>query len=142
MSKSLAAGLVVGACVTPVAADPNPLVAERWQTRPLIVMAPTTDHPMIRDLQAQLRSPATRRGFEEREMVLFTVVAGQGQRAEAPLSPAQTRSLLAALGPGTDGSAEVFLIGKDGGVKFRERGDGISLAEIFTLIDGMPMRRR
>ena len=40
------------------------------------------------------------------------------------------------------GPAQVFLIGKDGGVKLREGGDRVSLPAIYTLIDGMPMRRR
>lgn len=76
-------------------------------------------------------------------MALFTVVAGQGRRGATPLSPAQTKSLLAALAAGPDGpAAQAILVGKDGGIKFRESGDRVSLSDIFTLIDGMPMRRR
>lgn len=97
---------------------------------------------MWRDLQSQMRTAAVQAGIHEREMVLFTVVAGQGRRADAPMTPAQTHSLEAALGVDANNSAQVFLVGKDGGVKLRERGDRVSLPEIFTLIDGMPMRRR
>jgi len=140
--KALAIGLLVSACATQAAADGNPLHAERWQTRPLVVVSPTTDHPLLQDLRAQLRVAATRREFEEREMVLFTVVAGQGQRAGAPLSTVQTRHLLGALGTEADSSAQVFLIGKDGGIKLRVGGEHISLPEVFSLIDSMPMRRR
>ncbi len=97
---------------------------------------------MLRDLQSQLRDPAMQQEFQEREMALFTVVAGKGQRAGVPMTPAQTNSLLVALRVVGDGPAQVFLIGKDGGIKLRESGDRVSLPEIFTLIDGMPMRRR
>lgn len=142
LPKLLAVGLLVGAGATQVMADDNPLVAERWQTRPLIVVTPTPEHPMLQDLQSQLRSAAMQQGFQEREMALFTVVAGRGKRAGVPMTPAQTNRLLVALGGVADGPAQVFLIGKDGGIKLRERGDCVSLTEIFTLIDGMPMRRR
>lgn len=138
----LAAGVLAGAATAPAVPDDNPLVAERWQTRPLVVVAPTPDHPMLRDLRSQLRQPAMQQGFREREMALFTVVAGQGQRAGTPLTPVQTQRLLAALGAVADGSAQVFLVGKDGGIKLQERGDRVVLPDIFTLIDGMPMRRR
>lgn len=97
---------------------------------------------MLRDIKTQLGTAAMQQGFQEREMALFTVIAGQGQRADMLLTPTQTTKLLAALGAVADDSAQVFLIGKDGGIKLRERGDRVSLPEIFTLIDGMPMRRR
>jgi hypothetical protein len=142
LPKSLVVGLLVTAIATQALAEDNPLVAERWKTRPLVVVVPSTEHPMWRDLQSQMRTAAVQAGFQEREMVLFTVVAGQGRRADAPMTPAQTQSLVATLGADANGSAQVFLVGKDGGVKLRERGNRVSLPEIFTLIDGMPMRRR
>jgi DNA-binding transcriptional LysR family regulator len=142
LPKLLAVGLLVGAGTMHVMADDNPLVAERWQTRPLVVVIPRPEHPMLRDLQSQLRDPAMQQEFQEREMALFTVAAGRGQRAGVPMTPAQTNSLLVALSAAADGPAQIFLIGKDGGVKLREGGDRVSLPAIFTLIDGMPMRRR
>lgn len=68
--------------------------------------------------------------------------AGKGERASVPMTPSQTSSLLVALSVVGDGSAQVFLIGKDGDIKLREGGDRVALPAIFTLIDGMPMRRR
>lgn len=142
LPQLLAVGLLVTAGITDVIADNNPLVAERWKTRPLVVVIPGPEHPMLQDLQSQLRDPAMQQQFQEREMALFTVVAGRGQRAGVPMTPAQTNSLLFALGAAADGPGQVLLIGKDGGVKLREGGDRVLLPEIFTLIDGMPMRRR
>lgn len=138
----LVAGLLAGACAAPTAAHDNPLVAERWQTRPLVVVAPTPAHPLLASLRSQLAGSEQQRGFEEREMVLYTVVGGQGQRQGQMLSGAQTIGLLGALGASADGPATVFLVGKDGGIKLREQADQMSLGEVFTLIDGMPMRRR
>ena len=135
-------GLLINSGTTHDMADNNPLVTERWQTRPLVVVIPGPEHPMLQDLQSQLRDPALQQEFQELEMVLFTVVAGRGQRAGVPMTPAQTNSLLVALSVVGDAPAQVFLIGKDGGVKLREGGDRISLPAIYTLIDGMPMRRR
>lgn len=142
LPKLLGVGVLVTAVTTHVIAADNPLVAERWQTRPLVIVTPSPDHPILQDLQSQLRDPTVEQEFQERDMALFTVVAGQGQRAGIPLTPAQTNSLLVALGAAADSPAQIFLIGKDGGVKLRVRSDRVSLAEICTLIDGMPMRRR
>jgi hypothetical protein len=125
-----------------VLADDNPLVAERWLTRPLVVVVPAPEHPMLQDLQFQLCTATVQQGFQERELAWFTVVVGRGHRGAASMRPTQTRSLLAALGAVSDGSAQMFLIGKDGGIKMRESGDRVSLSEIFTLIDGLQMRRR
>ncbi len=140
--RALAAGLISSAATALAVADENPLAAERWQTRPLIVVSPSPDHPMLQSLRLQLRSTVMQQGFQEREMVLYTVVAGQGRRADLPLGAAQTHHLLAGLGVVADGSARAFLVGKDGGIKLQQDGGDISLSAIFTLIDGMPMRRR
>jgi len=134
---SVLAGTSWAAC----AADANPLAGERWRTRPLVLVVPAAEDPMLLGLQAELRRERARAGFQEREMVLFTVIAGQGRREGQGLSAGQTRSLLDAVGAAPDGPAAAFLIGKDGGVKLAERGS-LSLDAVFALIDGMPMRRR
>lgn len=135
-------GVVAVGMATKLPAAENPLVAERWQSRPLIAVVPAQDSALLRRLQAQLRVPEMQEGFREREMVLFVIVAGQGQRQGQAMTEAQTRSLMAALGIAADGRSEVLLVGKDGGIKLREAGEELSLEAIFTLIDGMPMRRR
>lgn len=74
-------------------------------------------------------------------MVLFTVVAGKGSREGQAMTDTQTRGLLKAVGASPADPATAFLVGKDGGVKLAELGK-LSLEAVFTLIDGMPMRRR
>jgi hypothetical protein len=140
--KSLATGLLASACLVAGAADDSPLIAERWHTRPLVVVAPSAEHPLLTSLQAQLRQPEMRDAFEEREMVLFTVVGDQGHRDGKPLSAAQTRGLKSALKLTSSSPATVLLIGKDGGIKLIERSDQVSLEAVFALIDTMPMRQR
>ncbi|HUD32197.1 MAG TPA: DUF4174 domain-containing protein [Variovorax sp.] len=119
----------------------NPLVGERWKTRPVVLVVPAQDDPLLRRVQAALRETAAREAFLEREMVLYTVVAGRGRRNEQPLTERQTRALLTALGLDAEGAATFVLVGKDGGTKMTE-GSDVDLEAVFAEIDRMPMRRR
>ena len=138
----LAATLLAGASLWAGATDANPLVAEQWRTRPLVVVAPSARHPLLTGLQAQLRQTSVRAAFQERDMVLFTVIGGEGRRDGQPLSAEQTGGLLQALKMTAGSPAAAFLIGKDGSIKLTEQGDRIALASVFALIDTMPMRQR
>ncbi len=140
--QGLVATLLAGASLLAGATAANPLAAEQWRTRPLVVVAPSAQHPLFTSLQAQLRQASVRNAFQEREMVLFTVIAGEGRRGGQPLSADQTAGLLQALNLTASSPAAVFLIGKDGGIKLTEHGDRIALASVFALIDTMPMRQR
>jgi len=135
----LATTLLAGLAATAQAAD-NPLAAERWKTRPLILVAPTANDPQVTRLREALAQPANREAFVEREMVLYTVVGNAGSRNDQPLRPEQTRALLKALDAHAGQPATLYLVGKDGGVKVREQ-QGWSLKELFGTIDRMPMRR-
>jgi hypothetical protein len=123
------------------AADGNPLDAERWKTRPLVVVAPRADDPMLAGVRDALSTSAMRDAFLDREMVLYTVVAGEARRNDQPLPPAQAAALLAALSLTADGPATAVLVGKDGGAKLRQQGR-VDFGEILPTIDAMPMRRR
>lgn len=120
--------------------DDNPLVAERWKTRPLVVVAPSADDPLVQRVDAALQRTVEREAFVEREMVLYRVVDGAGSRNGQALTSAQTRALLDAVEVEARGPATLVLVGKDGGVKRTDRGDA-DLREIFQTIDRMPMRR-
>ena len=123
------------------AADPNPLQAERWKTRPVVVVVPEGDDPLLRKVRATLEDAAGREAFREREMALYTVVGGRGSRNGQPLTAAQTAALLRALALDTRGPSAFVLVGKDGGVKMREGAD-VDLQAVFDEIDRMPMRQR
>ena len=138
----LAATLLAGASLWVCAAEANPLVAEQWRTRPLVVVAPSARHPLLTGLQAQLRQASVRSAFQERDMVLFTVIGGQGRRDGQPLSAEQTGGLLQALNLTASSPATALLIGKDGSTKLTEQGNHLALASVFALVDTMPMRQR
>lgn len=141
--KTLAlAGLVttlISGLATAQAGD-NPLEAERWKTRPLILVAPTANDPQVVKLREELAQPANREAFAEREMVLYTVVGEAGSRNDQPLRPEQTQALLQALDARVGQPATLYLVGKDGGIKVREQQDW-SLKALFGTVDRMPMRR-
>ena len=135
----LATTLIAGLASAAQAAD-NPLEAERWKTRPLILVAPTAKDPQVAKLREELAQPANREAFVEREMVLYTVVGEAGSRNDEPLRPEQTRALLKALDARAGQPATLYLVGKDGGIKVREEQDW-SLKALFGTVDRMPMRR-
>lgn len=129
----------MAAMILPLAAA-SPLTAEQDRSRPLVLVAPSPADPEAAALANALAQPQTAAAFADRQMVVFTVLAGRGARAGTPLDPAQTAALLAGLGLPADGPATLLLIGKDGGVKLRQR--QLDVPEILATIDGMPMRRR
>ena len=144
ISWSLFPAVMVAAFAVPLsatAADRNPLVAERWKTRPVVVVVPKAGDTLVDKVESALRETSVREAFIEREMVLYTVVAGEGRRNDKAMAPAQTRALLGALKLEAAGAPTFVLVGKDGGVKMTE-GPGVDLQAVFAEIDRMPMRRR
>ncbi|WP_462381483.1 DUF4174 domain-containing protein [Pseudomonas sp. Marseille-QA0892] len=123
-----------------MADEVNPLQGDRWSYRPLVVVVPTPEDPVLQSLNDELNEPANREAFVEREMVLYRVVEGRATRNDKPLKPDQAAALLDALDAKPDGPATVYLIGKDGGIKVKEEG-GVNAQDIFVTIDRMPMRQ-
>jgi hypothetical protein len=121
-------------------AEANPLTAERWKTRPVVVVVPAVGDALIRRIEAALTQTAIREAFIDREMVLYTIEAGEGRRNGKRLDSSSTRALLSALRLTGDGSPTFILVGKDGGGKMRE-GAEVDLHAVFAEIDRMPMRR-
>ncbi|NQD81158.1 DUF4174 domain-containing protein, partial [Pseudomonas sp. CrR14] len=117
----------------------DPLQAERWKTRPLIVLAASADDPLLARVRQALQEPANREAFVERDMVLYTVVGQHGSRNDQRLDSIATKRLLLALDAGNN-RPQVILVGKDGGKKIQEGADA-DLQAIFNTIDRMPMRQ-
>lgn len=134
----LAAALLLVAATA--RSEPSPLAVERGNTRPVVLVAPDPGDPAAIALGQALANPATRAAFADRRVVVFTVLAGHGEREGKAIDPAATAALLAALGLRANGPATTLLVGKDGGVKLRR--SQFSAAEIIGAIDRMPMRRR
>ena len=144
-SLAVAYGFMIALLVVPAvhAAPPtdNPLAAERWRTRPIVVVVPASDRALLRRVESALENTATREAFAERDMVVFSVEAGQGRRNGVALTGDQTHALLRALKLRPDGPPAFVLVGKDGDVKM-VGGRSVDLDDVFTVIDRMPMRQR
>ncbi|RYF31481.1 MAG: DUF4174 domain-containing protein [Comamonadaceae bacterium] len=141
LGTALASALVLATPLAASAADrDNPLVAERWKTRPVVVVVPKRDDALLQRVESALEQTATREAFKDREMVLYTVAAGEGRRNHERLSAGQTKALLGALKLKAAGPPTFILVGKDGGVKMTE-GEDVDLGAVFAEIDRMPMRR-
>lgn len=137
LSLALPAGTLPAATVF---ADANPLTAERWKARPVVLVVAQDGDALLTKVRAALAQTAAREAFRERDMVLYTVVAGAGRRNDQALEAAQTAALLEALQLDARGPSSFVLVGKDGGVKLRA-GPAVDLQEVFAEIDRMPMRQ-
>lgn len=131
------------AVVGPVmAADGDaPLAQDRGQFRPLIVIAPNAKDPALVNLKKSLEQPDNRKAFDERKMVLYTVVNTIGQRNGKDLDPQSTMALIRELKLGASAQTRVILVGKDGQKKL-ERSGAIEPKEIFDTIDQLPAQEK
>lgn len=140
---ALALSLALPAVALPAGAtlaDANPLTAERWKTRPVVLVVAQDGDALLAKVRAALAQTRAREAFRARDMVLYTVVAGAGRRNDEALGAAQTTALLKALQLDARGPSTFVLVGKDGGVKLRA-GPEVELQEVFAEIDRMPMRQ-
>jgi hypothetical protein len=140
-AKSLS-GLLILLCGSALAETiPNPLLAERSKYRPLIIMSPNDNDPMLRAIDRALNDQAIRAALMDRAMVLY-VLSNQGAtRNGEPLQPKQVQAIVAVLQQSQPYKPSTYLIGLDGGIKLVQEHQ-LDLQAIFTLIDGMPMRQQ
>ena len=140
----IAGALAVGFLIISVALVPARAVAAElgdflWQARPLLVFAPTDSDPRL--VETMRRIDASRCDFADRDMVLGRIVTdGTSTLDGQVVDTAQAQRLASEFGVGANGFS-VVLIGKDGGEKLRVN-DVPDLAEIYAVVDGMPMRSR
>ena len=117
--------------------DARPLDHLRWQQRVIVVMAASGADPALLDQETRLRAAAA--DLAERDVVLVTAT-GDTVMIDGKTSEASADQLRQAYAGDTSGF-QVLLIGKDGGVKLRAA-EPVAAADLFALIDSMPMRRR
>ena len=110
----------------------------RWQNRLLLVFAPDADSALYRRQQEMLL--VAERGLNERDMVIIFVIRDAVSTKGRPAAPVAAVDLRDAYGV-LPHEFRVVLIGKDGGVKLRQE-EPISMADLFALIDSMPMRKQ
>ena len=141
-SSSVLAALLA-ALITPLAmaADDSPLVKDRGQYRPLIIIARTSADPALTQVKKALEDPATAKGFKDRNMILYTVAGTIGQRDGKYLDPQPTMAMIRELKLGASDAAWVILVGKDGEKKIEDKGT-VDFKKIFATIDQMPMAEK
>lgn len=114
------------------------LEKHQWKNRLIVLLSPSYQQE---ELLKQLRVlKAGEAGLNDRRLIIYQVSPsgykiGLDDPAEHPL----TAGAFDRFSDPNDGFA-LYLIGLDGGIKMENR-QPVSLADIFALIDTMPMRR-
>ena len=122
------------------AAGAQSLDPHRWNNRLLILVDTSDDQLKLGRQLDQLRTEAT--GLRDRKLVVYQF-NNEAYRTGLDVAADWTPGTLPATLTNrikNDGSFQLFLIGLDGGVKLH-RDDVTRPETIFSLIDGMPMRR-
>lgn len=110
-----------------------------WKNRPLLLFAHSPDTPAYRTVIKDLNSQSEQ--VVDRDMVVIEVFETGLVRVDARPLPDENADTLRQRYEVAEGMLTAILIGKDGGLKLKQTGS-IDLAEIFALIDTMPMRQR
>ncbi len=93
----------------------------KWKNRVLLIHAP--DPNAKQNLAFQKHVKAHQEGIHDRDLIIISMDKSLRDRFTVP-----------------DNHFTLILIGKDGGEKARQTNQ-VNLEKLFTLIDGMPMRR-
>ena len=120
--------------------SPLDLNGYRWKNRLLMVFSPSQEDPNYKPLVKEMQDQ--RNGLRDRELLVLEVFEkGESRFGDTVLKKEAVDFLRLKFSAG-QGSFLVILVGKDGGEKMRRQNQIVSLTEIFTMIDGMPMRQR
>lgn len=121
-----------------MSASETALEGYRWKARLLLLFAPDADSAAY--LRQQEMLLVAEPGLNERDIVVISVLqdaVSMKQRSAEPVSADDLRDAHDVL----PHDFRVVLIGKDGGVKLRQD-QPILAADLFALIDSMPMRKQ
>lgn len=129
----IAAGLLM-ATVGPAAASPF-----KRNERVVVIYADTADNATLRDQRGRLL--AERPDLEEREMVVFAVLADGAVEAIYGTAPTPAEAKRLPGGSAVSSSFSVVLIGKDGRLK-HSSSVPLDADVLFAMIDAMPMRKQ
>lgn len=116
------------------------LAKHRWKDRVILVFSPSEQNPLYQD-QLTLFSQQTE-GLADRDLVLYEIFSNSGKyENSSSLSKTEVNSLRKRFSISRE-EVVVILLGKDGGEKARKVDEIFGTQELFSLIDGMPMRRQ
>ena len=106
----------------------SPLKKHQWKNRIVII---NEDEASFKAFQEN------KFGISDRQLILISI---QNETLKSfPSTPGLNPQSIMTYYQLIPGQPEVILIGKDGGIK--RRSQELKVEEIFTLIDGMPMRK-
>ena len=107
-----------------------------WTNRPLLVFAPSREHPFFAAQQESLYGHA--QALSERDVVVVEI-AGDRVLVDGEPAPDLHASKLRQRYVVDQNEAAVLLVGKDGGLKVK-KSEVFLAEELFETIDAMPMR--
>ena len=129
--------IALNLCV-PGEATPMDLTQFQWKNRLLFLFAPDRSHPFYDHLYSQIVEQKSE--VEDRDLVVFSVLLRGSSQMNTTAIDRQEADSFRDRFKIPPNEFSLILIGKDGGIKLR-RNDQVDLAEVFELIDSMPMRR-
>ena len=119
-------------------AEPLDLSQFQWKNRLLFIFAPNRNHPLFEPLHKSLAAQKTEAA--DRDLVVFEILESGPSSVNTNYLDPQAAQKLRDKFDVQRGRFAVILVGKDGGIKLNRR-DPTQLADIFALIDAMPMRQ-
>ena len=117
---------------------PMDLNQYQWKNRLLFLFAPDSSHPSFKHIHSQIVDQ--RPEVDDRDLVIFSVLEHGPSQMDATVIDRQAADSIRERFSIAPNAFSLILIGKDGGLKLK-RHDRVDLAEVFELIDSMPMRR-
>ena len=136
---------MVGLLVVGLKADAQTKPAEaslekyRWKKRPLLLFSPSGTSPAYIRQKEALQANAE--GLTERDMVVIELVGQDKVYVDGALQRRRQSVALRKKFQVPAGAFAMILVGKDGTEKSRDA-QPVSMEELFSLVDQMPMRRR
>ena len=135
--------MLIALAMSAVFGSPAAMAAElddyRWESRPLLLFAPSDSDPRL--VETLSRIEASRCDFAGRDMVIGIVVTEGNSSLDGHVASVDQSQRLASRYAIGDNAFSVVLIGKDGGEKLRVNAVP-DLQAVYAVIDGMPMRSR
>ena len=126
-------------CATGGAGMDFDLEAYQWKNRILLVFAPSSDADAYKRQTREFEGQED--GIVDRDLIVLELFENGGSRlGDTPLSEKTVKRIRRQFGVG-GGEFSIMLIGKDGTVKLRSPAP-VSVSDIFSLIDSMPMRKQ
>lgn len=115
------------------------LSEHQWEYRLIVILIDNADQEIFKDQIDELRSEPE--GLKDRKLFIYSCTPIEFRTGLDMDGKWISSEKLFKKYKKEDSNFEVILIGLDGGVKMRQS-ELLSCEKLFTVIDGMPMRKR